>query len=89
MFQFLSHEYDGNSQTKEGLTGMVAGSFLSGTTDSTGTGGSSSSGSSSVPGGSSSSGSSSVREAVHQVIHQAVHLEVFQKKALGEEKHDR
>ena len=59
VFQFLSHEYDGNSQTKEGLTGMVAGSFLSGTTDSTGTGGSSSSGSSSGPGGSSSSGSSS------------------------------
>ena len=27
-----------------------------------------------------------VGEAVHQVIHQAVHPEVFQKKALGEEK---
>lgn len=58
VFQFLSHEYDGNSQTKEGLTGMVAGSFLSGTTDSTGTGGSSSSSSSSGPGGSSSANSS-------------------------------
>ena len=58
VFQFLSHEYDGNSQTKEGLTGMVAGSFLSGTTDSTGTGGSSSSGSSSGRGGSSSGNSS-------------------------------
>lgn len=59
VFQFLSHEYDGSTQTKEGLTGMVSGSFLSGTTDSTGTGGSSSSGGSSTPGGSSSSGSSS------------------------------
>ncbi len=58
VFQFLSHEYDGNTQTKEGLTGMVSGSFLSGTTDSTGTGGSSSSGNTSGP-GSSSSGSSS------------------------------
>ena len=38
VFQFLSHEYDGSTQTKEGLTGMVSGSFLSGTTDSTGTG---------------------------------------------------
>ena len=27
-----------------------------------------------------------VREAVHRLIHQAVHPEVFQKKALGEEK---
>ncbi len=58
VFQFLSHEYDGNTQTKEGLTGMVSGSFLSGTTDSTGTGGSSSSGNTSGP-DSSSSGSSS------------------------------
>lgn len=59
VFQFLSHEYDGNTQTKEGLTGMVSGSFLSGTTDSTGTGGSSSgdtSGPSSSSSGSSSSG---------------------------------
>ena len=59
VFQFLSHEYDGNTQTKEGLTGMVSGSFLSGTTDSTGTGGSSSGdtfGPSSSSSGSSSSG---------------------------------
>lgn len=59
VFQFLSHEYDGNTQTKEGLTGMVSGSFLSGTTDSTGTGGSLSgdtSGPSSSSSGSSSSG---------------------------------
>ena len=76
VFQFLSHEYDGSTQTKEGLTGMVSGSFLSGTTDSTGTGGSSSSGGSSTPGGSSSSGSLPVlfhrrdreEETVQQVI---------------------
>ncbi len=58
VFQFLSHEYDRNSQTKEGLTGMVSGSFLSGTTDSTGTGGSSSSAGTSSSGGSSSNSSS-------------------------------
>ncbi len=58
VFQFLSHEYDSNSQTKEGLTGMVSGSFLSGTTDSTGTGGSSSSAGTSSSGGSSSNSSS-------------------------------
>ncbi len=40
VFQFLSHEYDGSTQTREGLNGLVAGTFLSGTTSSTGTGGS-------------------------------------------------
>lgn len=69
VFQFLSHEYDSSTQTKEGLTKMVAGTFLSGSTDSTGTGGSDFSGgnpsggsggtSSYGPGMSSGSGSSS------------------------------
>ena len=56
VFQFLSHEYDQNSQTKEGLTSMVSGTFLSGSTDSTGTDGSdfSGGGSSYGPGGSGS-----------------------------------
>ncbi len=52
VFQFLSHEYDASTQTREGLVNMVEGSFLSGTTTSTGTSGS---GSSYGPGGSSSS----------------------------------
>ena len=38
MFQFLNHEYDANTQTKEGLNSLISGSFLSGTTNSTGTG---------------------------------------------------
>ena len=50
VFQFLSHEYDSNSQTREGVNSLVTGSFLSGATNSTGTGGSDFSGS---PGGSS------------------------------------
>lgn len=60
VFQFLSHEYDANRQTKEGLTSMVSGTFLSGSTDSTGTDGSDFSGgaSSTGPGGSGSSGPS-------------------------------
>ena len=40
VFQFLNHEYDANTQTKEGLNSLINGSFLSGTTNSTGTGGS-------------------------------------------------
>lgn len=40
VFQFLSHEYDSNSQTREGLNSLVSGSFLSGATNSTGTSGS-------------------------------------------------
>lgn len=40
VFQFLSHEYNSATQTREGLSSMVAGTFLSGTTTSTGTGGS-------------------------------------------------
>lgn len=52
VFQFLSHGYDQNTQTREGLTSMVAGTFLSGTTSSTGTGGSDFSG----PGSGSSGG---------------------------------
>ena len=40
VFQFLNHEYDANTQTKEGLNSLISGSFLSGTTNSTGTGGS-------------------------------------------------
>ena len=39
VFQFLNHEYDANTQTKEGLNSLISGSFLSGTTNSTGTGG--------------------------------------------------
>ena len=46
VFQFLSHEYDANTQTIEGLNSLVAGTFLSGTTTSTGTEGSNFSGSS-------------------------------------------
>ena len=38
VFQFLNHEYDANTQTKEGLNSLISGSFLSGTTNSTGTG---------------------------------------------------
>ena len=37
VFQFLSHEYNSSTQTRDGLAKMVEGSFLSGTTDSTGT----------------------------------------------------
>lgn len=55
VFQFLSHEYDQNTQTKEGLSTMVQGTFLSGSTDSTGTGGSN------FSGGSSGSGSGSAQ----------------------------
>lgn len=56
VFQFLSHEYDASTQTRDGLANMVEGTFLSGTTTSTGTSGSDfSSGSSDGPGGSSSS----------------------------------
>lgn len=51
VFQFLSHEYDGSTQTREGLNGLVAGTFLSGTTSSTGTGGSDFSGGGSSSGG--------------------------------------
>lgn len=54
VFQFLSHEYDANTQTIEGLNSLVAGTFLSGTTTSTGTEGSnfsSGSGGSAGPGG--------------------------------------
>ncbi len=40
VFQFLTHEYNASTQTKEGLESMIAGTFLSGSTDSTGTGGS-------------------------------------------------
>lgn len=40
VFQFLAHQYDPNTQTREGLTSMVAGTFLSGSTTSTGTEGS-------------------------------------------------
>ena len=46
VFQFLCHEYDANTQTIEGLNSLVAGTFLSGTTTSTGTEGSNFSGSS-------------------------------------------
>lgn len=56
VFQFLSHEYNSSTQTKDGLAKMVEGSFLSGTTDSTGTG--SSTGSTGASGPSGSSGSS-------------------------------
>ena len=56
VFQFLSHEYNSSTQTRDGLAKMVEGSFLSGTTDSTGTG--SSTGSTGVSGPSGSSGSS-------------------------------
>lgn len=60
VFQFLAHEYDQNTQTREGLTSMVTGTFLSGSTTSTGTGGSDfSGGSSSGPGSSTGPGSSS------------------------------
>lgn len=56
VFQFLSHEYNSSTQTRDGLAKMVEGSFLSGTTDSTGTG--SSTGSTGASGLSGSSGSS-------------------------------
>lgn len=56
VFQFLSHEYNSSTQTRDGLAKMVEGSFLSGTTDSTGTG--SSTGSTGTSGPSGSSGSS-------------------------------
>ena len=56
VFQFLSHEYNSSTQTRDGLAKMVEGSFLSGTTDSTGTG--SSTGSTGVSGPSGSFGSS-------------------------------
>ncbi len=39
IFQFLSQEYNGSTQTRQGLETLVKDSFLSGTTDSTGTGG--------------------------------------------------
>lgn len=55
VFQFLSHEYNSSTQTRDGLAKMVEGSFLSGTTDSTGTG--SSTGSTGASGPSGSSGS--------------------------------
>lgn len=63
IFQFLSQEYNGSTQTRQGLETLVKDSFLSGTTDSTGTGGSGNSGgpgggSSYGPGGSGSSKSS-------------------------------
>lgn len=53
IFQFLSQEYNGNTQTRQGLETLVKDSFLSGTTDSTGTGGSNFS---SGPGGSGTTG---------------------------------
>ncbi len=60
VFQFLSHEYNSSTQTREGLAKMVEGSFLSGTTDSTGTGNtkgsSNASGSANGPGGVSKNG---------------------------------
>ena len=56
VFQFLSHEYNSSTQTRDGLAKMVEGSFLSGTTDSTGTG--SSTGNTGASGPSGSSGSS-------------------------------
>ena len=57
VFQFLSHEYNSSTQTRDGLAKMVEGSFLSGTTDSTGTGSSTgSTGASGPPGSSGSSG---------------------------------
>ena len=56
VFQFLSHEYNSSTQTRDGLAKMVEGSFLSGTTESTGTG--SSTGSTGASGPSGSSGSS-------------------------------
>ena len=56
VFQFLSHEYNSSTQTRDGLAKMVEGSFLSGTMDSTGTG--SSTGSTGASGPSGSSGSS-------------------------------
>lgn len=64
VFQFLSHEYDGNTQTREGINSLVTGTFLSGTTNSTGTDGSdfsggSSGGSGAGPGAGPGSGSSS------------------------------
>ncbi len=63
VFQFLSHEYNPSVHTKEGLESMVAGTFLSGTTDSTGTGGSDFSGSSGPSGrGPGSSGSAQVSD---------------------------
>lgn len=65
VFQFLAHEYDQNTQTREGLTSMVTGTFLVRFTTSTGTGGSDfSGGSSSGPGSSTGPGSSSHSGAV-------------------------
>ena len=55
VFQFLSHEYNSSTQTRDGLAKMVEGSFLSGTTDSTGTGSSTGSTGASDPSGSSGS----------------------------------
>ena len=54
IFQFLSQEYNGSTQTRQGLETLVKDSFLSGTTDSTGTGGGG--GTSGGPGGGSSYG---------------------------------
>ena len=54
VFQFLAHEYNQGTQTREGLNSMVAGTFLSGSTNSTGTGGSDFSGG---PGGAGGPGS--------------------------------
>lgn len=56
VFQFLTHTYDSNSHTVEGLQTMVKGSFLAGTAAG---GGSSSPGGGSSPGGSSGGGDSS------------------------------
>lgn len=52
VFQFLSHEYNSSTQTRDGLVKMTEGSFLSGTTDSTGTGSTGASGSSGSSGSS-------------------------------------
>lgn len=57
VFQFLSQEYNGQTQTREGLVSMLEGTFLSGSVASSGSTGSS--GSSSGPGASSSAGSQS------------------------------
>lgn len=63
VFQFLAHEYNPSIHTKEGLESMVTGTFLSGTTDSTGTGGSDFSGGSGPSGrGPGSSGSAQVSD---------------------------
>lgn len=44
IFQFLSQEYNGSTQTREGLEAMVKDTFLSGSTSSVGTAGSTSTG---------------------------------------------